>query len=133
MKCYFFYLKRRHRTAVGLDRLFVTVGEHDLTGEESPMNAISIGVERLTVNPDFDIFGFVNDVALLRLEREIQWTPYVWPACLPDQDYEERENENATVAGWGSRVDITGGQSFIFPSISFHHLIQCPHPYPLGV
>ena len=84
------------------------MGEHDLTQPELPINAIDVGVESLTLHPAFDIYGYINDIAVLKLTTEIGWNPYTWPACVSNQEF-KTEGKNSTVAGWGSLVDINDG------------------------
>jgi hypothetical protein len=91
------------------------MGEHDLTQPEEPINAIDVGIEKLTIHPTFDIYGYINDIAVLRLAEEVQWSPYTWPACISNPNF-NTEGRNSTVAGWGSLVDITGGQSTFYYS-----------------
>ncbi|KAB0378914.1 hypothetical protein FD755_010492 [Muntiacus reevesi] len=50
--------------------------------------------------------GRANDIALLNLERPLQYSKYVWPICLPGLDYSLKDYSLCTVTGWGApRVD----------------------------
>uniref|UniRef100_A0A8C6FS56 Probable threonine protease PRSS50 n=1 Tax=Moschus moschiferus TaxID=68415 RepID=A0A8C6FS56_MOSMO len=50
--------------------------------------------------------GRANDIALLNLERPLQYSKYVWPICLPGLDYSVKDYSLCTVTGWGlPRVD----------------------------
>lgn len=50
--------------------------------------------------------GRANDIALLNLDRPLQYSKYVWPICLPGLDYSVKDYSLCTVTGWGlPRVD----------------------------
>ncbi|XP_059877402.1 probable threonine protease PRSS50 [Delphinus delphis] len=50
--------------------------------------------------------GRANDIALLKLERPLNYNKYVWPICLPGLDSALKDHALCTVTGWGlPRVD----------------------------
>lgn len=53
--------------------------------------------------------GRANDIALLNLERPLQYSKYVWPICLPGLDYSVKDYSLCTVTGWG--LPRVGGES----------------------
>ncbi|KAF4522293.1 hypothetical protein B566_EDAN011001 [Ephemera danica] len=87
-----------------LSSLTVTVGEYDLTNREQPQ-AGNIAVEHAEMHPDYECQKHVHDIALLRLAREVTWSPRTaWPACLPGilpRGSEAFRDREATAAGWG--------------------------------
>lgn len=52
------------------------------------------------VHPRFTWDGYHDDIAVLRLPEELQYTEYVKPVCL-DFDLGELAGKTVTVAGWG--------------------------------
>jgi hypothetical protein len=42
-------------------------------------------IEKAAVHPKFDIFTFDNDIAVLHLNEEVEFTRIIKPACLPTQ------------------------------------------------
>ena len=48
-----------------------------------------IGVRDLKMHENYDDKSFENDIALIRLDRKVQFTKSVYPICLPpkDKDY----------------------------------------------
>lgn len=66
---------------------------------EVPMN---IGVAEIMV-PRYDVFSFVNDIALVRLERKVPFSSFIKPICLPRnaEDSGLEPGNKLTVAGWG--------------------------------
>lgn len=60
-------------------------------------------------HPDYDHFGKLNDIALVKLDGEVQFNDYILPACLPIPI--NREFEYALAAGWGAVRDTFGVSS----------------------
>ncbi|XP_063908413.1 serine protease easter-like [Zophobas morio] len=94
----------------------VRLGEHDITterdcvktelGEDCAPPPIDIPVEDTVVHEGYvkDDTNQYNDIALLRLAREVSVTDYVRPICLPTKDEEFSKSyvgEKLHVAGWG--------------------------------
>lgn len=67
--------------------------------------AYEIGIKLITIHPKYSCKKASNDIAILELDNEIQWSESVSPACLPvsygENGYQHFENTLATVAGWG--------------------------------
>ncbi|KAG8034983.1 hypothetical protein G9C98_005405 [Cotesia typhae] len=58
----------------------------------------------INLHPEYIDSGFINDVALLRLERPVIFSDYVRPVCLPDS--EPKSGTTCTVTGWGQLFEI---------------------------
>jgi secreted trypsin-like serine protease len=57
-------------------------------------------IERKEVHPSYKAATFQNDIALVRLNREVVYKEHIVPACLPD--YKETFlGSKAIVIGWG--------------------------------
>lgn len=48
--------------------------------------------------------GLLNDIALIKLDREVQFSDYIKPICLPSSNliFNQNGKESLTVAGWGT-------------------------------
>lgn len=81
----------------------ITFGQHDLT--QSSNRAYEISVNSITVHPEYICNKPRNDLAIITIERNIAWSEWVSPACLPtsfgELGYSRFDNILATVAGWG--------------------------------
>ncbi|XP_058813004.1 serine protease easter-like [Topomyia yanbarensis] len=44
---------------------------------------LDIGIESIITHPDFDQPMYTNDLALLRMVREVEYNDYIRPICLP--------------------------------------------------
>ncbi|KAK0098621.1 hypothetical protein PV326_005954 [Microctonus aethiopoides] len=63
-----------------------------------------ITLENIALHPDYIDNGFINDIALLRLEQPVTFSDYVRPICLPDT--EPKSGTTCTVTGWGQLFEI---------------------------
>ncbi|KAH8416482.1 hypothetical protein KR222_005521, partial [Zaprionus bogoriensis] len=67
---------------------------------------ILAGIERAIVHPQFEPANLTHDIALLRLERAVDWRqlPHVEPVCLPPRRGDEADQlagSAVDVSGWG--------------------------------
>ena len=90
---------RRFRSS----RFTVKFGEFLLTNTD-PGESQVYQVIDVKIHPNFSYRGFYNDLALLRLDRPVEFNEYVQPICLPSSSQSTKAfvGEVATVAGWGS-------------------------------
>ncbi|KAF2905775.1 hypothetical protein ILUMI_00397 [Ignelater luminosus] len=81
----------------------VTLGQHDLT--QSSPTKYEVSVESITTHPEYVCRKVKNDLAILKLDSDLQWSEFARPACLPASSgangYTNFANVLATVAGWG--------------------------------
>lgn len=64
---------------------------------------IDIPIEKVTSHPGYR--GSENDIALIRLARDVQFSDYIQPICLPIDDElrtKDLVNLHPFVAGWGA-------------------------------
>ncbi|KAK5640309.1 hypothetical protein RI129_011120 [Pyrocoelia pectoralis] len=84
-------------------QLKITLAQYDLV-QPSPYKYETL-VKSATLHPDYVCGKVKNDLAILELEKELEWSEFVHPACLPialgESGYKRFENILATVAGWG--------------------------------
>lgn len=80
------------------------MGDYDLIRTDDLSAPAVFRVAEIIAHPDFSGMGFYNDVALLRLDREVDYNRFIKPICLPTG----RAASNtfvgtfATVIGWGT-------------------------------
>lgn len=58
-------------------------------------------VRRIIEHEYFDQVSFDFDIALLELDKPIQFGPKIQPACLPTTQFEDYSGKIAMIAGWG--------------------------------
>ncbi|XP_003707051.3 uncharacterized protein LOC100882162 isoform X1 [Megachile rotundata] len=61
-------------------------------------------VDHISLHPDYIDNGFINDIAMLRLEKPVIFSDYVRPVCLPQA--EPKSGTMCTVTGWGQLFEI---------------------------
>ena len=59
----------------------------------------------LIVHSKFSITTFVNDVALLELNRALEFNSFVRPICLPPQRLMPVTGSSCTISGWGLKKE----------------------------
>lgn len=97
-----------------INELQVGVGQHNLKtsdGEDEVPAGGILGVKEIAIHPSYVDGKVANDIALIRLDNQIQWSSSVQPVCLPakHRDAENHQHQSfsgrmATVAGWGSTI-----------------------------
>lgn len=79
------------------------MGNRNIRNHEDPTQQ-RIVFSRSTIHPQWDPSSFRNDLALVRLDSPVQFSPTIQPARLPTfrQMGTNFVNQRATVSGWGS-------------------------------
>ncbi|KAK5643986.1 hypothetical protein RI129_007831 [Pyrocoelia pectoralis] len=82
--------------------------KHRDFGEECSDPAEVFEIEETIPHPEFNgSYDNGNDIGLVRLSRDVQYSEYVRPICLPNQESVElRDDEELAVSGWGTLGDF---------------------------
>ncbi len=86
-------------------RKVVRMGDHDLESTEDDATAENYKVLQIIRHEDYNRRSFENDIALLKLDRDVTYTAEIHPICLPITPGERTRNlTNAQpfVGGWGT-------------------------------
>lgn len=99
-------LEQNGRRQVRKSRLLVRLGEFDL--KKTNEGELDVGVANIYVHPQFHQKTFKNDIALIELNKEIEFNNQISPACLPHDDLKLAnqmpgavDNQTAWVLGFG--------------------------------
>lgn len=77
----------------------VRLGELDFASDTEDAQPEDFGVQNATEHPDFKYPMLYNDIAVIQLDRAINFSVYKHPACLPFDD--GARSENFIAIGWG--------------------------------
>lgn len=80
--------------------IYASIGGHDLNAPEDVTRIVE--VVQTIVHPGYRDPRRYNDIALLRLAFEVQFSKRIRPACLPSQNKRIRSGTKMVVAGWGA-------------------------------
>lgn len=58
-------------------------------------------LRRIHEHEYFDTISFDFDIAILELDKPVEFGPKIQPACLPGSQFEDYSGRVATIAGWG--------------------------------
>ncbi|XP_058466948.1 hepatocyte growth factor-like protein [Malaya genurostris] len=82
-------------------RLYVRLGEHNL--QQSDGTEMEFRVDSSIKHPRYDKKTVDNDVALLRLPRDVERSNFVGYACLPERYQTLPTGHTCTIIGWGKK------------------------------
>eukprot|EP00795_Rhopilema_esculentum_P002364 gene2363-biopygen11395 len=83
------------------------LGEHNLGRYEG--TEIDIGVERILTHPSYQSQSRSNDIALMKLKRDVQFGRYSGTVCLPELKRIIQTGTQCFLTGWGD-LRNTGGR-----------------------
>ncbi|GAB6027777.1 hypothetical protein CHUAL_002012 [Chamberlinius hualienensis] len=84
-------------------QVLVILGDYELKSQSEPLESEFYRVVDIQVHPRFEFTPQADryDVAVLRLDRPVEYQPHITPICLPRKD-ESFEGMVGYVAGWGA-------------------------------
>lgn len=78
----------------------IRVGEYDFSNAQEELPHVERSVTKKIVHPKYNFFTYEYDLALVQLEKAIEFAPHISPICLPGTD-DLLVGERAVVTGWG--------------------------------
>nr|XP_040569289.1 serine proteinase stubble-like isoform X1 [Lepeophtheirus salmonis] len=88
-------------------KIRVRIGELDFESSSEPEGHVELKVIQKIVHPEYNYFTFENDLALIKMERRVEFQENILPICLPGNN-DLLIGETGIVAGWGRLSN--GGQ-----------------------
>ncbi|XP_050354552.1 venom protease-like isoform X2 [Nymphalis io] len=104
------------------DLYLVRLGELDLDREDEGATPIDVLIKYKIKHEGYNPKAFTNDIGLLILQNDVQFTDLIRPICIPltsDLRAKNFENYNPIIAGWGDT-------EFRGPSASHLQVLQLP-------
>lgn len=77
----------------------VKAGEWQLGSTNEPLPFQLVGVKSIDVHPKYNPESGTNNMAIIRLERRLEFATHIGPICISDKDPEK--NEQCVTTGWG--------------------------------
>ena len=97
----------------------MTVGQHDLKDDSSAGKAVkgaklkAFNVKAVIMHPTYVSRQVKDDIALINLDGDVEWSESVRPACLPKSIESSFSGRLATVAGWGWTDEVKNGNKLL--------------------
>ncbi|XP_068973410.1 venom protease isoform X1 [Bombus flavifrons] len=82
----------------------VRIADLNLKRDDDGAHPIQMGFESKLIHPDYNYPQHHDDIAILKLERDVSFSEYIRPICLPIEESLRNNNfvgYNPFVAGWG--------------------------------
>ncbi|XP_017880348.2 venom protease-like isoform X2 [Ceratina calcarata] len=88
-----------------LNLYVIRLGDLNLVRDDDGAHPIDVGFDKMIIDPKLKYQGILstNDIAIIRLDREIQFTYNIHPICLPVGRIRHLDfvNTHPFLAGWG--------------------------------
>ncbi|CAH0403060.1 unnamed protein product [Chilo suppressalis] len=104
--------------------LAVAVGENDVNTPFNTSAAAFHRIEQFIIHPLYSSLNYDYDIALLRLNKSLEFSHRVGPVCLPFKfKNTTMPGSNLTILGWGTQ-DVSGGPTFNVLRKVYGHMIE---------
>ena len=90
------------------DELFIYMGHSDLASSYIRKEK----VKSILIHPQYINTITYNDIALLRLSKDIEFNDFVFPIALPNEGISVDYDKLMIAAGWGFSLDLTNEINF---------------------
>merc|ERR1711936_735179 len=96
------YVLTAMHCVTGATNLVVGLGEHNIRQSIESHSVQTIMVASVIKRADYSESDVNNDVAILRLEKDVVFSSSVIPACLPTDSRQSYTGYTGYVSGWGT-------------------------------
>ncbi|XP_004371409.1 enteropeptidase isoform X1 [Trichechus manatus latirostris] len=79
------------------------LGLHMTSNLTSPQIVTRL-IDQIVINPHYNKRRKDSDIALMHLELKVNYTDYIQPICLPEENQVFAPGMNCSIAGWGTLV-----------------------------
>ncbi|CAN7980687.1 unnamed protein product, partial [Ixodes pacificus] len=113
----------RGRTTQPAGLLSVRLGVVDLHSTGDDTGAVNVDVKAIHRHPNFNVRTYNNDVALLELSKEVTFSKFVRPVCLPLGEISKKNvtGRRASVVGWGHPTNVGKFRLITFLVLVYRH------------
>lgn len=117
----------------------VRLGEYDLSTSQDCLESlcsdpvVDVAIEEAVAHPDYNMRARnqANDIALLRLANDVQFTEFVQPICLPSTVRMERTVAGIELfaSGWGQTLEVRQSARKLKVGLPIVEQTQCRRTY----
>ncbi|XP_037947122.1 serine protease grass-like [Teleopsis dalmanni] len=119
----------------------VRLGEHDMNTDPDCEKrgrkfvcmppVVEYGVEKIISHPDYKRRTLVNDVAIIKLNRDVEFNKHIKPICLPitKRSIELQSEQLYLVAGWGTTENSTSSSVLMKGLVKHQELGVCQNVF----
>ncbi|KRK00340.1 CLIP domain-containing serine protease 14D [Drosophila yakuba] len=115
-----FVLTAAHCTYENNDTLFVNLGAYNIN---HPIDQIR--VSNSMPHPEFNNINYVNDIALLKLERSVQFSIYLQAICILMDNFMANQVRQYNALGWGKTEKADHSDILQAISLNRTHPMNC--------
>ncbi|XP_057664004.1 venom protease-like [Diorhabda carinulata] len=92
-------------------------------------------VENITIHPEFSQIAYENDIALIRLDENVEYNLFIRPICLPMNEVldETFVGEKIDIAGWGKDDSDEYSKLLKYITIPLRDKCVCSEEYELNL
>uniref|UniRef100_A0A8C5LCV7 Enteropeptidase n=1 Tax=Jaculus jaculus TaxID=51337 RepID=A0A8C5LCV7_JACJA len=83
------------------------LGLHVSSNLTSPQVVTRV-IDQIVINPHYNKRRKDSDIAMMHLEFKVNYTDYIQPICLPEENQVFLPGSNCSIAGWGRVVNQAG-------------------------
>ncbi|KAH8234319.1 hypothetical protein KR038_007691, partial [Drosophila bunnanda] len=80
----------------------IKAGEWELGSTNEPLPFQLTGAKTIDVHPSYDPTTNANDLAIIRLEKRLEFATHIQPICISDED--PKPSEQCATSGWGKQA-----------------------------
>uniref|UniRef100_A0A1B0FMC8 Peptidase S1 domain-containing protein n=1 Tax=Glossina morsitans morsitans TaxID=37546 RepID=A0A1B0FMC8_GLOMM len=96
----------------------VVLGVVNFNDPEEMSAALQIKIKETHIHDNYTSSTTYNDIALLELEQDVEYSAFVYPSCLHIDENDPSESETLLVTGWGTVNTATRASSDILLKVN---------------
>uniref|UniRef100_A0A8C0WFD5 Enteropeptidase n=1 Tax=Castor canadensis TaxID=51338 RepID=A0A8C0WFD5_CASCN len=67
-------------------------------------HTVTLLIDQIVINPHYNKRRKDSDIAMMHLEFKVNYTDYIQPICLPEENQVFLPGKNCSIAGWGDYI-----------------------------
>lgn len=100
-------------------QLRIRAGDYDFSSIQEKLPYTERAAAKKIVHPKYNFYTYEYDLALVKLEKPLEFALHIAPICLPGSD-DLLIGESAIITGWG-RLSEGGSLPSVLQEVIFYH------------